>query len=177
MQNSTSLLFWHLFSLSLNIVLLCGAQLLNVTFSFLSARCIQLSGFVLIRVSCRCVIDEMLLDRVCFTRLIRTLITVCSASLLSASTRVRHSPAAAAGHPLEFEVSRCRMSQFAWWFLPAKIRIWYDLLYTVFDTVMLDWFKGAVNRWLLSWYLFSSVFRGADDCGVAKATYGNLLIT
>ena len=69
--------------------------------------------------------------------------------LPSASTRVRHSRAAAATHPLEFEVSRCRMSQFARSFLPAQDRLWNNLSYTVFDTGTLDGFKGAVNRWLL----------------------------
>ena len=51
-------------------------QLLDGTFSYSSARCFQWPGFALIRVSC-CVIDVMLLDGVCCTRLIRTLITVC----------------------------------------------------------------------------------------------------
>ena len=48
-----------------------------VTFSFFCARCIRWPGFVLIRVTCRCVIDVMLLGWVCCTRLIRTLVTVC----------------------------------------------------------------------------------------------------
>ena len=69
----------HLFSQSLNIVLRCGGQLLNVTFSFLSARCIRRPGFVPIRVSC-CVINVVWLGLVCCTRLIWTLITFCSAS-------------------------------------------------------------------------------------------------
>ena len=59
----------------------CGGQLLNVTFSFLSAMCIRWPGFVLIRVSCCCVIDEMSLGYVCCARLIRSLIIVCSASI------------------------------------------------------------------------------------------------
>ena len=75
--------------------------------------------------------------------------------LPSASVRVRHTLAAAAAHPLGLEVSRCRTSQFAWCFLPAKIRVWNDLPYSVFDTGTLDGFKGAVNRWLLSWVCFS----------------------
>ena len=58
----------------------CGGQLLNVTFSFLSARCIRWPGFVPIKVSCRYVIDVVWLGLVCCTRLIRTVITVCSAS-------------------------------------------------------------------------------------------------
>ena len=69
--------------------------------------------------------------------------------LPSSSTRVRHSRAAAASHPLKFEVSRCRTSQFARPFLPAQVRLWNDLPYTVFDAGMLDGFKGTVNCWLL----------------------------
>ena len=38
---------------------------------------------------------------------------------------------------------------FARCFLPAQVRIWNDLPYTVFDTEKLDVFKGAVNHWLL----------------------------
>ena len=69
--------------------------------------------------------------------------------LPSASTRVRPSRAASAAHPLEFDVSRCRMSKFARSFLPAQVRSWNDLPYTLFDTGTLDGYKGAVNRWLL----------------------------
>ena len=65
------------------------------------------------------------------------------------STRSRQRRAAAAAHPLEFEVSRYRTSQFARSFLPAPVRMWNDLPYTVFDTGTLYGFKGAVNRWLL----------------------------
>ena len=54
--------------------------------------------------------------------------------LPTASTRVRHNRAAAAAHPLEFEVSRCRTSQFARCVLSAQTRVWNDLPYTVFDT-------------------------------------------
>ena len=67
----------------------------------------------------------------------------------SASVRVRHTRAAAAAHPLEFEVSRCITSQFARCFLPAQTRVWNDIYYTVFDTGTLDGFKEAVNLWLL----------------------------
>ena len=56
--------------------------------------------------------------------------------LPSASTRVRH----AAAHPLEFEVSRCRSSQFARSFLLARVRLWNDLPYTVFDA---GWVQGC----------------------------------
>ena len=68
------------FSQSLSIVLRCGGQLLNVTFSFFSARCFRWQGLVLISVFCRCVFDVVRLGLVCCTRLIRTLITVCSVS-------------------------------------------------------------------------------------------------
>ena len=73
----------------LSIILQCGTQLLNVIFSFMSVRCIRWPGFVLIRVSCRCIIDALWLGLVCCTRLIWTLICLFS-ELLSASTRVRH---------------------------------------------------------------------------------------
>ena len=69
--------------------------------------------------------------------------------LPSASTTVRHTRAAAAAYPLEFEVSRCRTSKFVRCFVPAQVQKWNDLPYTVFDTGMVDGFKGAVNSWLL----------------------------
>ena len=46
-------------------------------------------------------------------------------------------------------VSRGGTSQFVSCFLPAQVRMWNDLPYTVFDTVMFDGFNEAVNRWLL----------------------------
>ena len=55
---------------SLSIVLWCGGRLLNVIFSFTSARCIRWSGFALIRVSCSCVIKVMMLGYVCCRMLI-----------------------------------------------------------------------------------------------------------
>ena len=61
----------HLFSQSLSIVLRCGGQLLNVTFT--SGRLCPDPSFLL----CRCFVW---LGLVCRTRLIRTLIIVCSAS-------------------------------------------------------------------------------------------------
>ena len=82
--------------------------------------------------------------------------------------------AAAAAHPVEFEVSRCRMFQFARCFIPAKTRVWNDLSYTVFDTGTLDGFKGAVNRWLLPWVCYS-VFRGACAVGLRKQFINNLV--
>ena len=70
----------HSFSQSLSIVLRCGGLLRNVSFSFSNARCIGWPGFALIKLSCRCVIDVMLLHSLCCTRLIRTRIIVCSVS-------------------------------------------------------------------------------------------------
>ena len=55
-----------------------GGLLLNVIFSFSSARCIRWPVFALIRPSCRCVIDVMLLHCLCCTKLIRTRVIVCS---------------------------------------------------------------------------------------------------
>ena len=52
--------------------------------------------------------------------------------LPSASVRVRHIRDAAAAHPLEFEVTMCRTSQFARCFLPAQTRVWNYLPDTVF---------------------------------------------
>ena len=91
--------------------------------------------------------------------------------LPSASSRVRHTRAAAAAHPFEFKESRCCTSLFARSFLPAQVQMWSDLPYTVFDTGTLDGFKGAVDRWLLPCIVFCSVFRDINACGVAKAIY------
>ena len=92
----------------LSIVFRCGYLLLNVTFSFLSARCIGWPGFALINLYCRCVIDVMLLSYECFTRFNRTRITVCSASF----------------HPLlpEFDIPSCGR-------LPS-IGVWSIKVYT-----------------------------------------------
>ena len=75
--------------------------------------------------------------------------------------------------PLESEVSQCRKSQFARCFLKAQVRMWNDLPYIVFDTRILDMFKGAVNCWLLPWVLFSSVFCSSGACVIVKAIYNN----
>ena len=84
--------------------------------------------------------------------LIRTVIKVNSNSnhclfgvLPSSSSRVQKTRAAAAAHPLEFEVSRCRTSPFARSFQQAQVRMWSDHPYSVLDTGMLDGFQGEVN--------------------------------
>ena len=122
---------------------------MNAIFSLSSTRCIRWAGFARIRLSFRCVIDVILLHCVCCTRLIRTRIIVCSVIfhlLLSELT----CQAAAAAHPIEFEVSRCRTSQFARCFLPAQTRVWNDLQYTVFDTGKLDGFSGESSQSLVA---------------------------
>ena len=86
--------------------------------------------------------------------------------LPSPSTRVRHALAAAAAHPLNFEVSRCRTSIFKRCFLPAQARMWNILTFTLFDTGRLDGFKGTVNIGCLPELCFS-VFGGASACGNA----------
>ena len=70
--------------------------------------------------------------------------------LPSGSTTVRQISAAVAAHPFEFEVSRCRTSQFTRSFLPALVRLWNDLPYTVFDTRTLYLFKGACSQPLVA---------------------------
>ena len=62
--------------------------------------------------------------------------------LPSASTRDRHTRAAGPAHLFQFEVSRCRTSLCAGCFLPAQVRIWNDLPYTVIDTETPDVFKA-----------------------------------
>ena len=158
-------------------------ELLNFIFSFLSARCqearlldsgqsdqaLPWSEFIVVVSSTSC-----LWGFVCCTRLVWTRITVCSASfhllLIEFGNR-----AAAAAHPLEYKVSRCITSQFERCFLPAQVRMWNDLPYTVFDTGTLFGFNGSVSRCLLPWVLYSSLFRGAGACGVAKAIDDKLL--
>ena len=77
---------WHnsyqseVFGITDKLILQCGGPQRNVIFSFSSARCIRLPGFALIRYSCRCVIDIMLLHCGCCTSLIRTRIIACSVS-------------------------------------------------------------------------------------------------
>ena len=75
-----SSLLLHSFFQSLSIVLRCEGLQLNVIFSVSSARCIRWPCFALIRLSGRCVIDVMLRQSVCCTKLILTRIIVCSVS-------------------------------------------------------------------------------------------------
>ena len=147
----------HLFSQSLSIIIRCVGQLLNVTFSIWSSMCIRWPWFAPIRVSCRCVIDVVLLGWVCCTRLIRTRITDCSMSF----------------HLLlrEFdipELSCCRSSYIEvrsikvhmWFKLPNTADVWHRNI---------GWVQSTVHCFPES--CFFSVFRGAGACGVPKAIY------
>ena len=88
--------------------------------------------FALIRLSCRCVSDVLLLHCACCTRLFELepfYVQWASISLCQSSTY----RAAAAAHPLEFGVLMCRTSQFTRCFLPAHTREWNNLPFTVFE--------------------------------------------
>ena len=74
----TSVLLRCYYAFVLQILEYC--LLLDVIFSFSSARCIRWPGFALSRLYGRCVIDVMLLHRACCTKLIRTRIIFCSVS-------------------------------------------------------------------------------------------------
>ena len=64
--------------------------------------------------------------------------------LPSVSTRVWYTRAAVAAHKLELEVSKCRTSQFARYFLSAQVHMWDDQ-YTVFDTELWTGFRKPFN--------------------------------
>ena len=127
------------------IVLQCGGQLLNVTYSFFSIRCIRWAGFVTIRVSCRYVIDVEWLGLVSFTRLIRTLITVCSASfhLLLPEFDIPELQLQINNWSLMYQAGERPICEV---FPGVSGSMWNDLPYTVLDTGTLDSSKGAANR-------------------------------
>ena len=121
----TSVLCGCYFAFILPILQYCSlvwrGQLLNVTFSFLSARCNSVAKL--------CPDQSSLL--LCHQRRVAGLSMLYKVNsnsnhclfseLPSASTRVQHTRAVAVAHPLEFEVPRCRMTQFARSFLPAQV--------------------------------------------------------
>ena len=146
----------HLFSQSLSIVLRCGGLLLNVIFSFSSARCIRWPGFALIRHFCRCAIDVMLLHCECCKRLIRTRIIVCSVSfhlLLSEFDILeRRLQPSIRGWCIQVQnIPICKV------FSAGSDSCVECLPYTVFNTwtLIVGSREGAVNRWLLPWACFS----------------------
>ena len=166
----------HLFSQFLSIVLLCWGQMPNVTFSVSSAGCIQWPGTELTRVSCRCVIYDMLQGNACCARLIRTRITVCSISfyqLLPKFDNLSYAGSSSIG-VWSIKVENISIGK-VFPAGPGSNVEWPP--YTVFDTGMLDGFKGAVKYWLLQWVVFSSLLwgAGAGACGVAKAIINNFV--
>ena len=138
----------HLSSPSLSIVLLCGGLLRNVIFSFSNSRCVQWPGFALIRLSCSCVINVMLLYCVGCTRLIRTRIIVCSVSFLPLLSKF-DIPSCGCSSSIRVCSTKVRTSQLARRFLPGKTVVWNEITYSVFDCGTLDGFKVEVNNWLL----------------------------
>ena len=96
-----------------------------------------------IRVSCRCVIDVKHLHCMCMLYKINSNWNNLFSQFPSATVRDQHTGAATAAHPLEFEITRCRLSQFAGCFLPSQTRVWNNLLSIVFVTVTFDGYKGS----------------------------------
>ena len=134
--------FLHLFSQSWSIVLRCGGQLLNQLLErqvYSVARLCPDQSFLSLCHRRRVAVLSMLYK-------VNSNSNHCLFSELpSASTRVRHTRAYIGAHTLELDVSRCRTSQFARSFLPAQVRLWNDLPYTVFDTGMLDGLQSTVG--------------------------------
>ena len=161
----------QLFSLSLSIVLWYGCQLLNLTVSFLRARCIRSIGFYRFLSFChrRHVAGRIMLYKVnsnsnhCRVRELR-----------SASTRVRHTRAAAAAHPLvKYQgVERPNL-------LDLSCRIMFECgmaFHVEWPECGMTWVwhrnAGWVQGYSQSFIAFLSFFFcGADACGVAKAIY------
>ena len=166
---------WHLFAQSLSIVLRCGGQLLNATCSFSSARCIRWPGLswseflaVISSTACSWAL-------ICCTWLIRTPITVCSASYHSLL--------------LEFDIPELRPQLFHWSLKyqgvehpnleGASCRHEFECGMT-FPTLCLPpelWMGSRVQStvaWLLSWVIFSSLYHCTGACGVVKAIFKHL---
>ena len=102
------------------------------------------------------VIDVVLQGLVCCTRLLQTLITVCSASfhLFLLESDISELRSQLIHWSLKYQgvspnLHLDSISQFARCLVPAQVRMWNDLPYTVFDTGTLDGFNGAINHWLL----------------------------
>ena len=90
-----------------------------------------------------------------------------------ASTRVRHSRAASAAHPVEFEVSRCRTSRYSQVFPSGSgSNVEWPSLHRVWDRNA-GWVQGYSQPLVdsLSCVYF---FRNADACGVAKTIFKQL---
>ena len=145
----------HLFSQSLSTVLRCGGQLQNVTFSFLNARCIRWPALCRSEFLSLCHLRHVAwLNR--FYKVNSNSNHCLFSELPSASTRVRHTRAAAAASrwSLKYQgVERPNLLGLS--YVPAQVRMLNDLPYTVLDTGTLHGFNGAVNRWLFPWVVFS----------------------
>ena len=106
------------------------------------------------KVPCRWVIDVTLPVCECYTWLTRTRIIVYKVSCpLPLPLQSSQTWAAVAAHWLEFEVSRCRTSQFSKCFPPTKF-VCGMTFPTVFNTGTMNGFKRAINCWLLRWVVF-----------------------
>ena len=164
----------HLFSQSWSIVLRCGGHAAECLLQLLE---LQVYSVARLYPNQR-ILSLCHLRRVAELRLLYRFNSYSNHCLFnelpSASTRVRYTRAAAAAHPSEFEVSRCRTSQFSRSFLAAQVQLRNDVPYTVVDTRTLDGFKSAVNRWLLPLVVFSPIFRGAGACGAIEKIYKQL---
>ena len=131
---------------------------------FFSVRCVRWPGFVLIRVSCHCVVDVVSPDSVYKQHKVISNSNHCLFSEVpSVSTRIKHTRAADATHALEFEVSKCRSSQF------AKVRM--RMTPTLF--LIPEGWMGLRERQPLvaSLKCISYFFIDAGACGVAKVIY------
>ena len=157
------------------LVLRCWGQLLNVTFSFLSARCIRSPGFAPIKYYFQIWILAQSVAGLCMLCKVNSNSNHCLIWFRRLLQEFDTSRAAAAAHPLEIEVSRSRMSQFTRYFLPAQIRIWNNRRpYTVFHTGTLDGFMGVASQPLIASLSCVFFFRGSCACVVATAIYKQL---
>ena len=137
---------------------------LNAIISFLSARCIRWSIFVLIRVFCRCVIGVMLLHCVC------AIIIVCSTSfhLLLSQFDISVLRLQLIHQSLKYQgVERPKLQSVSYWprlvcgttFLPPCLPP--------------ERWMGLREQSIVGCFpeLYFPVFRGAGACGVAKVIY------
>ena len=125
---------------------MCGDQLLNVTFSFLSAGCIRWTGFVPIRVSCRR-----------HRRRVGGLSMLYKVNWNSNHCLFSELPSAST----KYNIPELQ-SQLTHWSLKYQGVQRPNLLslrWLRFDcgTGTLDGFKGTVSHWLLPWVVFSSI--------------------
>ena len=77
--------------------------------------------------------------------------------------------AASAAHPLVFELSRCRTFQFV--IVSCRPRFECGLTFTTLCLTPERWTGSRVQSTVGCFLEFTSVFRGAGACGVAKATF------